>query len=235
VVYLNRAYAHIYNTIGAANLPYPQTREYMVGEKTASTTKIVFLGDSLTAGVGVKWLEDTYPYQVAEKISANFKQTVAVLNLGIPGATSVDVLNNQVVLANNFAPDKVVVFIGINDMHNRVGKNVLSSNLLGIINKLKVDKRNIYLVDMPYLGNAKSFFWPWQNYFLYQTNRYNEVYQNIWKNIGVTPVDVLLPTDKQFFDNTSWYAPDGFHPNVTGYQQIAKHVYYYMYNNVLPL
>ncbi|KKQ27955.1 MAG: hypothetical protein US42_C0003G0012 [Candidatus Magasanikbacteria bacterium GW2011_GWC2_37_14] len=253
-VYLNRTYAHIYNTISKANLPSsPSQKNYFLrsedacGERSGITPqqvknnfscekiKIAFLGDSLTAGVGVKWQEDTYPYQLAQKIANEQKKQVEVLNLGVPGATSVDVLNNQIALANNFTPDKVIIFIGINDLHNFVDKIKLENNLKQIINNLKIEEKNIYIVDLPYLGSKKSFLWPWQYYFYYQTEKYNEAINNVLRNSETNSLDTFLATSKSFFKDTTWYSADNFHPNSQGYEQIANSIYTYLYNVSKPL
>lgn len=236
MIYLNRTYANIYDLIGEKMLPSPNEKNYTVGNTNAtSKIKIAFLGDSLTAGVGASSVENTYPYLIAKKINETKQIPVEVLNLGIPAATSLDVLKNQVSLSNNFNPDKVVIFIGINDMHNRLGKKELEKNLYQIIANLKLDKKNIYLVNIPYLGSKQSFVWPNQHYFLYQTQRYYDAIINVWKNTEVNSVDVFLSTSKSFLNDTSWYATDNFHPNDLGYEQLAKSIYTYMYHVNTPL
>jgi len=52
------------------------------------------LGDSLTAGVGSNDVKSTFVYQVAKKLSQQFGK-VGVVNLGVSGATSQDLIVGQ--------------------------------------------------------------------------------------------------------------------------------------------
>ncbi len=218
-IYLNRAYAHIYNMIGEKNLLAPTEKNYTVGDKNAKNKiKIVFLGDSLTAGVGASSFQNTYPYLVAEKISQIEKVPVEVINLGTPGAKTIDVLNNQIKIANEFQPNKIYVFIGINDMHNRISINKMKNNLEKIITSLNLDKKNIYLINIPYLG---SFLPPYKIYFDWQTKKYNQMFSDL-KNTGVNFVDLFSRTKNNFYNDPTLYSTDLFHPNDNGYGFLAN-------------
>lgn len=222
VVYLNRSYAHIYNTIGSLNLPFSQTeRHYVVGAETSSSViKIAFLGDSLTAGVGAGSLENTYPYLAAQKLSMVFGQQVSVFNIGIPSAKSADLLDYQLKMASDFGADKIIVFIGINDMHNRLGVEEFKDNLKKIIEISIVDKNNTYLVNIPYLGN---FLPPYNLYFSLMTKRYNQAFLELQKD-GWQVID-LSAISNQFKNDENLYALDNFHPNDAGYKVIADKIF----------
>jgi len=225
IIYLNRAYANIYNIIGSTNLPpTPSKTNYFVNEQSKPLLKIAFLGDSLTAGAGVKWTEDTYPYQLAKKLALTQKKQIEVLNLGVPGATSNDVLNNQVTPALNFAPDIFVVFIGINDLHNFVPKTELKNNLEKIIAQLSVTNKKILVINIPYLGSKKSFLPPYQYLFNFQTKNYNKIFSELvggdWQLINLYDL-----TRTEFKNNENLYSIDHFHPNFEGYKLIAETIY----------
>jgi len=222
-IYLNRAYTHIYNLIGEKNLPYPQNRHYFVGEKSNRLIKIAFLGDSLTAGVGANSASNTYPYLVSQKISQNETLSIETLNLGVPGAKTKDILNDQIDKLTNFKPDIILLFTGINDMHNRIPFKELDNNFFKILELLK-DTPEIYLINVPYLGNKKSFLPPYQTYFDWQTKKYNQELQKIALNNKIILLDLYSSTNQQFLDDPNLYANDLFHPNNNGYKLIANKI-----------
>jgi len=241
-IYLNRTYANIYNTIGKANLPAPAEKNYffrsedVCGERSGISPqqvknnfscekiKIAFLGDSLTAGVGVNELAHTYPYLVAQKIANEQKKQVEVLNLGIPGATSADVLNNQVKLTNDFKPDEVYLFIGTNDMHNFVPLPKFYENLANILQGLNV--KPVTMLNIPYLGSSKSFLPPYQTYFDWQTKKYNQIIKQVATDNNILYSNIYSQTISIFKKNKLFYANDNFHPNDEGYKMIAEAIDY---------
>lgn len=222
-LYLNRSYAHIFNLIEAGNLVNPSSSQpYVVDSEKTEGIKIAFLGDSLTAGVGAKGLEDTYPYIIAKKLTNQYQ--VQVLSLGVPGAKTYDVLGNQVRVINDFAPDKVIVFVGINDLINRVAPGVTENNLRQIINNLNISKDNLFIVNIPYLGTNKLYLSPWKTYFSYQTRRYNKIFFDL-KSDGYNVIDLFSNTEQQFKNDGALYLVDQFHPNFNGYKLIADVIY----------
>jgi lysophospholipase L1-like esterase len=222
-LYLNRSYAHIFSLIGAGNLHNPtSSKSYVVNSDKTQKIKIAFLGDSLTAGVGVKWLEDTYPYVIAKKMANQYQ--VEVLTLGIPGAMADDVLNHQVKVVNDFVPDKVVVFVGINDMINRIPLVRVENNLQQIINNLNINKDNLFIVNIPYLGTSNLYLPPWKTYFSHQMGRYNKIFTDL-KNNGYNVIDIFSTTEKQFKTDDSLYSVDQFHPGNNGYKLIADVIF----------
>ncbi len=119
-LYLNRAYAHIYDTIGGAYLRPPLATD--TNQQSATSTKqltYVALGDSLTAGTGVTQQEETYPYIIG-KILSDHGADVIVKNFSVPGARTHYL--NEILLepAIGQNPDIVTILIGINDMHGNV-------------------------------------------------------------------------------------------------------------------
>lgn len=223
-VYLNRAYAHIYNSIKDGHLVSPIfEKNFMIpANSKLEKLKIVFLGDSLTAGAGATGPEKTYPRIVADKLSKNYQ--IEILNLGVPGATSLDVLTSQLEEAIESKADKVVLFIGTNDLHNQVGIKKFKENLQQIISNLSLDKNNLYLVNIPFIGTKKLFLPPLRDYFMLQTKRYNKVFSEL-KNEGYKVIDLYGETVEPFKNRSDIYAVDNFHPNDLGYQIFADVIY----------
>lgn len=226
-IYLNRAYAHIYNMIGEKNLPNPTIQQnYFVGDaKNEKTIKILFLGDSLTAGVGASDYTKSFPHLVAEKIAQINNSQIEVLNLAEPGATSFTVLNDQINKIGNFKPELVFLWIGTNDVHNQISLSLYNENMEKIINKLKLDPKKINIIELLNLGDKKLMLWPYQDYFSGQIEHYNAWGVRLLNNSGVQILHLSSQLKNKFSNDSSLYANDLFHPNDLGYQLIANSLF----------
>src|SRR4051812_18765239 len=92
-IYINRAYASVFQGILG---PIPMERKYTVGEKSdKKPLKYVVLGDSLSYGVGANLMEQTFPYIVASQLAQKSQTQIEVVNLGIPGATILGVVDQE--------------------------------------------------------------------------------------------------------------------------------------------
>ncbi|MFA5061729.1 MAG: SGNH/GDSL hydrolase family protein [Patescibacteria group bacterium] len=228
-LYLNRAYRHISVSIGEKNLANPTVHQTIVlpPATTTSTAKIVYaaLGDSLTVGVGATAEQKTYPYLVAKLLAQEKNIQVTVANLGIPGATSADVLNQQVPQAAKLHPDMVILAVGINDMLNRVPTDVFEKNMVSIVNGLAGAATHITVINIPYLGGSQAYWPPYRCYFDWQTRRYNNFLNKALANKNVAVIDLYTLTHEQAFNDKNYYSVDGFHPSDEGYQFWSNIIY----------
>jgi len=232
-VYLNRAYAHIYNTLGAAELKpvdyentyYPNSMAYINNIAPISNFIYSSLGDSLTAGVGVSDYSEAYPYLVAVKLEGA-ERKVVLKNHSIPGATTVDLVNSLLPAAINDNPDIVTLLIGVNDLHNRVSLNDFKNNYEQILSRLTTKtKAKIYIISIPFIG-ANTLMWPpYQFYFNYQTKRFNLAIQELARKYKVNYLDLYTPTLTLFKKPGNHYSPDLFHPSAAGYKIWADIIY----------
>lgn len=84
----------------------------------AGGLRYVALGDSAAQGVGATAVERGYVALLAERLRAETGRDVVVTNLSVSGATSDDVVRDQLprLAALDFAPDLVTLDIGGNDV-----------------------------------------------------------------------------------------------------------------------
>jgi lysophospholipase L1-like esterase len=225
-LYLNKAYAHIYSFMGAKNLKNPTTRE-IITLSSSSTYKLTYiaLGDSLTAGVGATTQEKTYPYLLAKIIAEEKNAQVTLVNLAQPGATSLDILNQQILLVEKYHPDFITLGIGINDMHNKVTSNLFQQTIGSIVDSLSSTTKHINIITIPYLGSSSTFLPPYQYYFEYQTKQYNTLLRDamIGKNVNI--IDIYELTRYQALNNANYYSADGFHPSDSGFKLWSEILY----------
>jgi acyl-CoA thioesterase-1 len=108
----------------------------------------VALGDSTAQGIGASSPEEGYVWQFAQELSAQTGKKVRIVNLSKTGATTADVLANQLPQVAGLAPDIVTTAIGANDIYAGVSTDQLSRNLQQLIAALPP---HAIVAEIPYL------------------------------------------------------------------------------------
>jgi acyl-CoA thioesterase-1 len=183
-----------------------------INSNTNSKTKIIAIGDSLTAGYGLN-LDESYPAQLEKKLLDNF-YSIEVINSGISGETSAGLLERvDFIISQN--PEVVLITIGGNDALRNLPIENTEKNILQIIKKLKLKAKpqNIFLLQIQAPGNLGV------NY----VNRFNNMYKNISQKEGVVLVKFV---ENEVFTNSELMQSDGTHPNKKGYELLVnKYIY----------
>lgn len=218
-IYLNRSYAYFYDFLNQHHLFIPESETTMIigNQPDLTTIKYLALGDSLTAGVGVSDQRGSYPYLIAQKLSA--KNNVELINLARAGDTSSDVLANQIPKVSVEKPNLVTVLIGINDIHNLIPVKKFESNLTQIVKAFKQTNARIYLLSIPYLGSDKILLPPYNFILDQRTKQFNNVIKKISTDFGVNYINLYSlkkPAD--------FYSADQFHPAEAGYSLWATYI-----------
>lgn len=226
-IYLNRAYAHIYNTLDQAHLLAPdKLGTYVVGDDKSSTSlTYIALGDSLTAGVGTTKYQDSYPYLLAQKLAS--KQTeVTLINLALPGFKTKNIINNSLETTITDNPDIITLLIGVNDLHGNISKKDFQKNYQQILAKLTTKTTaKIYLINLPEIGSNQLFWPPYNYYFRWQTKNFNQVIKQLAIQYNLTYIDLDTPTAQILKNNGPVYSMDSFHPRALGYESWAQIIY----------
>ena len=114
-------------------------------QRPAEGPLVAFLGDSLTAGLGLP-ADQAYPAVVAETLAARGKP-VRVVNAGISGDTTAGGLRRtDWLLAQK--PAVLVVALGANDGLRAVAVSETESNLRAIVEKAKASGARVLLCGM---------------------------------------------------------------------------------------
>lgn len=216
VLYLNRSYAYFYDFLAQKHLIPPANNiKTTLGASHQQFIRYVALGDSLTQGVGANNYQNTYPYQIAQKLAS--QRQVELVNLARPGDTSNELLNNQLPQVQALQPNIVTILIGINDLHNLQTTAAFENNLSKIITNLKTTGARIYLLSLPYLGSGKIVYFPYNLILDWRTKQFNQIISKIANDNNVSYIDLYkLPKSAQF------YSADEFHPADWGYLEWSK-------------
>lgn len=225
VVYLYTANAFIYYRIGSGNLEVPSHKNLLMKNSEIATTTYISLGDSLTAGTGVTNYEETYPYILATKmieagVNIKFK------NFSASGYKTQDLIDELLDPTIAAKPDIVTLLIGINDIHNHIGRIQFKKNYQYILDKLtKETSAKIYLINIPYIGSNSAIIPPLDYYFETETNEYNKIIKELATQYNLPYIDLNSAEKDLFKTDGPHYAADSFHPSAIGYKLWANIIY----------
>ena len=175
------------------------------------TTKILFFGDSLTAGFGLPSPTLAFPNQMEIELNKTPKK-VKVINAGLSGETSAGGLSRiDWVLRQPI--DVFVLELGANDGLRGLPLDQTKKNLQAIIDKVKAKypKAKIVLAGMmvpPNMGPAYS-------------DQFKKVYPELAERNKCHLIPFLLDG---VGGNEKLNQSDGIHPNEEGHKIIAKNL-----------
>ncbi len=174
----------------------------------AANKVILFLGDSLTAGYGVK-LEEAFPAVIEADLKTEGK-ALQVLNGGESGALSAQMKPRLEWYLKKFKKiDLIVLIAGGNDARQMVDPKKIESQLKDTILLAQKNKIPVILGGMKIFSNLGASY----------TDKFEKLYRNLSQLSGVTLVPFVLEgvaVQKKFNQ------ADGFHPNAEGHKVMAK-------------
>ena len=181
------------------------------GGSVATVPTVVFLGTSLTAGLGLD-PEQAYPALVQAKIdSAGLRYRV--VNAGVSGETSAGALRRIDWLLRD-PPDVLVIETGANDALRGQDPDSVRANIQAIIDRAKAisPAPRIVLVGMEALPNYGPLY----------ARRFRAIYPDLAKRNGVPLIPFLL-TGVAGVDSLN--QGDGLHPTAAGQRFVAQNVW----------
>jgi acyl-CoA thioesterase-1 len=200
------------NTAGA---PAPHDTTNRAASSTprpaGEPTRVVFVGTSLTAGLGLD-PDDAYPNLLAQKAeSAGFQ--VDVVNAGVSGETSAGTLRRTAWLLRG-PVDVLMLETGANDGLRALDVDSTRANIESIVRQVKAARptAQVLLVQMeapPNLGSA-------------YTARFRAMFPEIARAEGITLVPFLL---QGVAGRPELNQSDGMHPNARGERIVAENVW----------
>lgn len=95
-------------------------------------TRVLALGDSLTAGYGADPTLNGYAYQLYKQSVFDTPVHTLFANAAVPGVTSTDVRNYQIPQVERFNPDVIIMTVGGNDLIAVLEGRAQAASALGI-------------------------------------------------------------------------------------------------------
>ena len=203
-------------------------------------SKIVFFGDSITAGnkSAIEELGNGFVHYVASNLSARADlEHIQVINSGVNGNTVQDLLSRYEADVVKFYPDALVIKIGINDTYNHsisysddVAVTKYEEDYRRLINALRSQLPDCQILLLsPYYISDET-----QNPLYQLMNEYIRVVHRLGLEFELPFLNTQRIFDEAVAGKPaqSW-AADQIHPGPDGHQLIAKHVYEFLSKNIL--
>jgi len=147
----------VFRRLGGSPVPGPHELGGTVsgGSGGRSRVRWVWLGDSLSAGVGADDPDETFPRQAAALVGARRHCDVELVCLAVPGASAADVLAEQVPVALAALTGGVtaVVAVGCNDVLQLVRPHAFRAAYTAILEALGATGAGVVAVGLPDLGS----------------------------------------------------------------------------------
>jgi len=185
----------------AYETPAAQSRAYASATNPQSATKIVFLGDSLTAGFGLPQ-QQAWPQQVQKRLTSAGYNTI-IINAGVSGDNSANGLARYDRSVGSVQADMLVLALGANDFLQGVSPVRTRANLTKIIERAQADGLEVVLagVSTPQLarlgpiGRAYGSIYP-DLARTYNLAHYPSIIDGVANKRGLVQRDGIHPTKR---------------------------------------
>ena len=177
---------------------------------------ILFLGDSLTEGLGLE-VDQTFPSLIEERLLSEGFSNITIINAGISGSTSASSLERMQWYIRS-QPNLVILSMGANDGLRGLSIENMKSNLSATIEFAQNNDVKVALTGMltpPNMGEE------------YATS-FAQVFPDLAAEYQLDFMPFLLQDVAGIAELNQ---ADGIHPNVEGSRIVADHVYQFL----LPL
>ena len=178
--------------------------------------KLLILGDSAAAGVGVDLQEEALSGQLSSFLGEN--HSVSWLLVANSGYTSKEVLNKLDYLKKD-SFDFVLISVGVNDVTHFTSSTRWINNLTAIVTQLtsKFGAKKILFSSIPPMQFFSALPQPLRWWLGQRAVRLNKLLDSVTKQQAFTST---LTIDTPF--QQEYIAKDGFHPSAITYRLWAK-------------
>lgn len=177
----------------------------------AKGLKLLFLGDSLTAGLGVEQ-DQAYPIIVQRKLKKAGHPNVEVVNASVSGSTSASLLERlKWSMKNNISFDFVIIALGANDVLRGLPVKSIKENLVAGIDFVLEKKTRPILVGMLAPPNYGPSY----------AREFKQLFSQLAKEKTLLFVPFLL---ESVAGVAKFNQADGIHPNESGHELMANNI-----------
>ena len=190
----------------------PRVQEKDQLQTEVSGPKVIIVGDSLTAGLGLS-AEAAYP-TVLTGLMKEVDLPTKIINAGVSGDTTAGGLRRiDWIISQN--PDLILIELGANDGLRGIPITEVTSNLNDMIDKVQEADIDVMLVGMQIPPNYGKEY----------ARQFKEVFPRVANEQGVPLLPFLL---KDVAGVRDLNQPDGIHPTAKGHEIMAKTVYEFL-------
>jgi lysophospholipase L1-like esterase len=190
------------------------------GDPGGERLRLVMLGDSTGAGVGVTRTEDTVGGVLARRLAGPTRR-VRLAGAAIAGSGTGD-LGPQVSRALLGRPDVAVLLVGMTDATSGTALQAVKDNLGDAVRRLAGGGAAVVVGTCLDLGASRVFAQPLRSVVAWRGRRVAAASAEATRDAGGVPVDLAELVGPVFRADRAAYCEDGFHPSADGYRLIAE-------------
>lgn len=201
------------------------TPDYKVEATVDPTTgagdsiEMVMLGDSTVAGLGAETVEDSLVIQTAQRVADELGRPVQAKGLGVSGAVTADVRDEQIGRISG-PVDVIVIVIGSNDATHLTAPWKFDDLTRSMLERAREEypEAVVVLGGIPLFGEATALDEPLRSV----VDWYAAVLRRVQRQTatavdGATFVNIATEASPRFVGVEDAMSRDGFHPAATGY------------------
>jgi lysophospholipase L1-like esterase len=183
----------------------------------------VALGDSTGSGVGAT--EGGYVARLFERIATHRPGSKSI-NLCVSGATTSEVLHDQMDSGVGADPQLVTLGIGINDIGHGLSLEQFSKNYEEILARLRQNtSATIVVTNIPDISSAPRIPSGMRGEYHRHIVEFNQKLAEIAAAHDVIVFDIYTVTHEQLPSHPEYFSADGFHPSDQGYELWAERMW----------
>lgn len=198
-----------------------------VGPEDGPLLKFVVMGDSTAAGLGASGPEHSYAAVLAERL-ADLGWRVEMTGVGVSGARTADLLDEQLRRVRELDPDLVFVGIGANDATHLTKLDEVRKDAEKLFTELKAIGAEVVVAGAPDM-RADAFYEPLRSLAGLRGMQVTERIEDAAADAGVPAVPLAKLTGPYFAaGGEEAYGGDDFHPGNGGYRAWARAIFPYL-------
>lgn len=192
----------------------PLDLDQRLGAGPGQPLRVVWLGDSTAAGVGVAAPRDALPTVVSEELGRPVELTV----LAASGDRVGDVLDDQLPAVADLDPEVVFVSVGANDVTHLTPRDAFRDRYRRLVDGLRPSAR-VVLLGVPDMGAVPRLAQPLRSVAGFRGRELDEVVRAVAAGTGATYVPIAAATGPLFrAEPGALFAADRYHPSAAGYR-----------------
>lgn len=188
----------------------------------AELFRYIALGDSSAVGIGATQ-GGGYPERLYQRLK-NHGYPVGILNLGVSGATTRDLLYGQVQKAAAKRAELITLGIGTNDLWRLIPVGTFQSNLKLIADALEKTGGEVLVSNIIDLGHApvaamvETLLGVPRTAFQKRVDEFNDIIARMARRPRFTVIDLFGFSKETLPRHPEYFSADGFHPSSAGYE-----------------
>jgi lysophospholipase L1-like esterase len=192
-------------------------------KKHGNRIDLLFLGDSIAAGLGADMPRQTLGARLARKLAKNTGRAVRLHTAAIVGAESSALADQLASLPASYSPDVAVVIVGGNDVTHRVPVSESVDHLANCVRSLHDRGTRVVVATCPDLGLLRAVPQPLRVLGSRASRQLAAAQARAVLPLGAQVVSMADTVGPLFAsDPEEMFSLDRFHPSSLGYKRTAQ-------------